>query len=106
MGVGWGGRAAAGGLKALAGPRRWRISGLLSGEELCVGHLAEEMVIAQPLVSHHLKVLRAAGLVEAEKHRQWTYYRLRRGALEELSAQIGAITACCLTPGERLMPCE
>src|SRR3546814_14757865 len=88
-------RAPAEVLKALAEPRRWRIIELLSCEELCVCHLAEEMGIAQPLVSHHLKVLRAAGLVESEKHRQWTYYRLRRGALEELSAQIGAIPACC-----------
>jgi ArsR family transcriptional regulator, arsenate/arsenite/antimonite-responsive transcriptional repressor len=93
-------------LKALAEPRRWRIVELLSCEELCVCHLAEEVGIAQPLVSHHLKVLRDAGLVESEKHRQWTYYRLRAGALEGLGARIGAITSCCPTPGERRRPCE
>ena len=93
-------------LKALAEPRRWRIVELLSCEELCVCHLAEEIGIAQPLVSHHLKVLRDAGLVESEKNRQWTYYRLRPGALEELSRRVDAIDACCPTPGDRRRPCE
>ena len=92
-------------LKALAEPRRWRIVELLSCEELCVCHLAEEVGIPQPLVSHHLRVLRDAGLVEAEKHRQWTYYRLRAGALEEFGDRIGAIIACCPTPGDRRRPC-
>lgn len=93
-------------LKALAEPRRWRIVELLSCEELCVCHLAEEIGVAQPLVSHHLKVLREAGLVESEKHRQWTYYRLRTGVLDDLGAAIEAITSCCPTPGERRRPCE
>jgi ArsR family transcriptional regulator len=93
-------------LKALAEPRRWEIVELLSCEELCVCHLAEHLAIAQPLVSHHLRVLREAGLVESEKHRQWTYYRLRPDALEELAEQIGAITSCCPTRGERRRSCE
>lgn len=93
-------------LKVLAEPRRWRIVELLSSEELCVCHLAEEVGIPQPLVSHHLRVLRDAGLVESEKHRQWTYYRLRTGALDDLRDQIGAITSCCPEPGERRRPCE
>ncbi|MEX2558184.1 MAG: metalloregulator ArsR/SmtB family transcription factor [Actinomycetota bacterium] len=93
-------------LKALAEPRRWRIVELLSCEELCVCHLAEEVGVPQPLVSHHLKVLRDAGLVESEKYRQWTYYRLRAGALEELAGRIGGIASCCPTPGERRRPCE
>ncbi len=93
-------------LKALAEPRRWRIVELLSCEELCVCHLAEEIGIAQPLVSHHLKVLRDAGLVESEKHRQWTYYRLRIGALKDLAEAVGSITSCCPSPGEKRRPCE
>src|SRR3546814_7925024 len=77
-------RAPAEVLKALAEPRRWRIIELLSCEELCVCHLAEEMGIAQPLVSHHLKVLRAAGLVESEKHRQWTRSEEHTSELQSL----------------------
>lgn len=92
-------------LKALAEPRRWRIVELLSCEELCVCHLADELGIPQPLVSHHLKVLRGAGLIESEKHRQWTYYRLRPGALAGLGQQIGSIASCCPPPGERKRPC-
>ena len=93
-------------LKALAEPNRWRIVELLSCEELCVCHLAEDLDLAQPLVSHHLKVLRDAGLVESERHRQWIYYRLRRQTLDELGAQLAAITSCCPTPGERQRACE
>src|SRR3546814_2699624 len=57
-------------LKALAEPRRWQIVELLSCEELCVCHMVEELDMAQPLMSHHLKVLREAGIVESrsEEH--------------------------------------
>lgn len=93
-------------LKALAEPRRWRIVELLAREELCVCHLAEELCVPQPLVSHHLRVLRGAGLVESEKHRQWTYYRLRTGALVGLGERLHALTEQCATPGDRRRPCE
>ncbi len=92
-------------LKALAETNRWRIVELLSCEELCVCHLAEDLELSQPLVSHHLRVLRDAGLVESEKYRQWTYYRLRRDVLEALGAQLGALTSCCPAPGERQRAC-
>jgi ArsR family transcriptional regulator len=68
-------------IKALAEPMRWRIVQLLADEELCVCHLVEELDVPQPLVSHHLKVLREAGLVESSKFRYWTYYRLCTGPL-------------------------
>jgi len=93
-------------LKALAEPRRWDIVELLACEELCVCHLTEELGLAQPLVSHHLRVLRDAGLVESEKHRQWTYYRLRTDAVAALGARIDAVGACCPAPGTRRRPCE
>src|SRR3546814_15435205 len=91
-------------LKALAEPRRWQIVELLSCEELCVCHMVEELDMAQPLMSHHLKVLREAGIVESEKHRQRTYYRLRPGALEALGERIRAIPSFCQEPGERRRP--
>jgi DNA-binding transcriptional ArsR family regulator len=55
--------------RALGDPLRWRIVELLAAEQLCVAHLAEELATAQPLVSHHLKVLREAGLVETDRYR-------------------------------------
>jgi arsenate reductase len=82
-------RAAA---RALAEPLRWRIVELLATEQLCVAHLAEELHVTQPLVSHHLKVLRQAGLISSERYRYWTYYRLRPTALAVLAAHFGDLT--------------
>ena len=77
--------------RALGDPLRWRIVELLASEQLCVAHLAEELQTAQPLVSHHLKVLRAAGLVDTDRYRYWTYYRLRPAALVRLAATLGVV---------------
>jgi arsenate reductase (thioredoxin) len=62
-----------------------------STSRLAPSHLAAELAIGQPLVSHHLKVLREAGLVEADRYRYWTYYRLRPGALVRLAATLGVV---------------
>jgi ArsR family transcriptional regulator, arsenate/arsenite/antimonite-responsive transcriptional repressor len=77
--------------RALGDPLRWRIIELLATEQLCVAHLAEELDTAQPLVSHHLKVMREAGLIEADRYRYWTYYRLRPAALVRLAATLGLV---------------
>jgi ArsR family transcriptional regulator, arsenate/arsenite/antimonite-responsive transcriptional repressor len=77
--------------RALGDPLRWRIMELLATEQLCVAHLAEELGVGQPLVSHHLKVLRGAGLIEPDRYRYWTYYRLRPGALVRLAATLGLV---------------
>lgn len=80
-------------LKVLSEPVRWRIVRLLAGEELCVCHLVDELDIPQPLVSHHLRALRAAGLVESEKWRYWTYYRLRPERLASVVEAVAAVTS-------------
>jgi arsenate reductase len=98
--------------RALSDPLRWRIVELLAEEQLCVAHLADELHTAQPLVSHHLKVLRQAGLIEPDRYRYWTYYRLRPGALVRLAATLGLVarsapsgTACRrLVPGADVAP--
>jgi arsenate reductase (thioredoxin) len=77
--------------RALGDPLRWRIVELLATEQLCVAHLAEELTVGQPLVSHHLKVLKDAGLIEPDRYRYWTYYRLRPGALVRLAATLGVV---------------
>jgi ArsR family transcriptional regulator len=77
-------------LLALADPLRWRIVSLLGSEELCVCHLVDELGVPQPLVSHHLKVLREAGVVTGQRWRYWTYYRLVPGSLRDLAAQVDA----------------
>src|SRR5215217_4089101 len=92
--------------RALGDPLRWRIVELLASEQLCVAHLAEELETAQPLVSHHLKVLRQAGLIETDRYRYWTYYRLRPAALVRLAATLGLIarSAPSGTACRRLLP--
>ena len=91
--------------KVLAEPLRWRIVELLSAEELCVCHLVEELGVAQPLVSHHLRVLREAELVETEKWRYWTYYRLRAERLAALAAALRSTAASGPKSGRTRRPC-
>jgi ArsR family transcriptional regulator len=92
-------------LKALAEPARWRIVEALVCEELCVCHLTESLGMAQPTVSHHLKVLRDAGIVESERHRQWIYYRLRPEVLADLATELADRASTCPTDGSRRRPC-
>ncbi|MGH9085883.1 MAG: ArsR/SmtB family transcription factor [Acidimicrobiales bacterium] len=92
-------------VKALAEPMRWRIVELLAGEELCVCHLAEELEVPQPLVSHHLKVLRDAELVESERYRYWTYYRLRTETLAHAGRALLRLAEGAPAHGDRRRPC-
>lgn len=77
--------------RVLGEPLRARIVDLLADEDLCVCHLTEELGVSQTLVSHHLRVLRDAGIVETERHRYWTYYRLRPEALRPLAEHLTAL---------------
>ena len=92
-------------LKALSDPLRWSIVSALAQEELCVCHLTEDLGAPQPLVSHHLRVLRDAVLVESEKWRYWTYYRLRSEALGELAERVATVAAGSPSAGDRRRPC-
>lgn len=93
-------------LRVLAESLRWRIVELLAQEELCVCHLVEELGVNQPLVSHHLRVLREAGIVETERFRYWTYYKLCPQVLEALGRLMNqlAATAPAATDARR-RPC-
>jgi ArsR family transcriptional regulator, arsenate/arsenite/antimonite-responsive transcriptional repressor len=92
-------------VRALADPLRGRIVELLAGEQLCVCHLTDELDVAQPLVSHHLKVLRDAGVVESERWRYWTYYRLRPDALRALAERLDGLVATAPTDTRARRPC-
>ncbi len=71
--------------KALGDPTRVAIVNRLAGaEEVCVCVFVAELGLAQPTVSHHLRVLRDAGLVEARRRGTWAYYRLVPEAVAEL----------------------
>jgi ArsR family transcriptional regulator len=66
--------------KALSDPARLRLLSLIAarpGGEACNCELIEPLGLSQPTVSHHLKVLHGAGLLERERRGQWVYYRIR-----------------------------
>jgi ArsR family transcriptional regulator len=79
-------------LKALAEPVRLRLMSLIAshpGGEACVCDLNDAFDLSQPTISHHLKVLHEAGLLDRDKRGVWVYYRARTQALASLSALIG-----------------
>lgn len=92
-------------LKAMAEPLRWQIVNALAREELCVCHLTGDLGVAQPLISHHLRILRDAGLVQSEKWRYWTYYRLDPAALAALGHQLDALASDAPRPSSERRPC-
>jgi ArsR family transcriptional regulator len=76
--------------KALADPTRISIvNRLASADECCVCDLTEAFDLSQPTISHHLKVLRDAGLVECSRRGTWAYYRLVPEAVQQLRATLG-----------------
>lgn len=70
--------------EVLAEPRRRQILDLLRTGELPVGTLVERLMLSQPAVSKHLKVLREVGLVEVRQDAQRRWYRLRAEPLAEI----------------------
>jgi ArsR family transcriptional regulator, arsenate/arsenite/antimonite-responsive transcriptional repressor len=75
----------AGQFKALSDPTRLAIvNQLASAEECCVCNL-EPLGLSQPTISHHLKILREAGLVESTRRGTWAYYRLVPQAVQSLA---------------------
>jgi DNA-binding transcriptional ArsR family regulator len=78
-------------LAALADPTRCAILELLRRRDQCVCHMVERLGLKQSIVSHHLGVLRRAGLVTVQPHagdRRWLYYRLQREALSGVVARL------------------
>ena len=76
--------------KALADPHRVKIVNLLatSPTPVCVCEFTDPLGLSQPTVSHHLKQLVQAGLLEREQRGTWAYYSLRRDALGGLAAAL------------------
>jgi ArsR family transcriptional regulator len=72
--------------KALGDPTRLAIINQLAGaDEVCVCHLVPDTGLSQPTISHHLRLLRDAGLVTSERRGTWAYYRLVPEAIAELA---------------------
>src|ERR1700734_539455 len=80
-------------LKALADPVRLRLMSLVAahdGGEACICDLNAAFDLSQPTISHHMKVLHEAGLVDRDKRGVWVYYRVRPQALASLGTLIGS----------------
>jgi ArsR family transcriptional regulator, arsenate/arsenite/antimonite-responsive transcriptional repressor len=73
--------------KALSDPIRLQLVDVLRKHagKVCVCELTPLFDVGQPTVSHHLKVLRDAGIVDSERRGLWAYYYVKADALEELS---------------------
>lgn len=73
--------------RALGDPIRLRLAAMIaSAAEVCVCELTPAFEVSSPTISHHLKVLREAGLVEGERRGTWVYYRIRSDVVAELGA--------------------
>ncbi len=75
--------------KALGDPVRIRLVSLIGahqGGEVCVCDLTTAFDLTQPTISHHLKVLRQAGIIDSERRGTWVYYRLVPAALDRVAA--------------------
>jgi ArsR family transcriptional regulator len=76
-------------LKALGDPVRLQLMSMIASAptgEICVCDLTPAFELSGPTISHHLKTLREAGLVDAERRATWVYYRARPGLLRQLAS--------------------
>ena len=82
---------------ALADPNRGKIVNLLAtpGEPVCVCDLIAPLGLSQPTVSHHLKKLTEAGLLDREQRGRWAYFSLNEEALHTLAAVADVKGVCC-----------
>ena len=78
-------------LKALSDPTRFKIFFLLSRNSLCVNALVNLLQISQPAVSQHLKVLRQANLVRAERKGYWMHYSVNQRRVKAFLNELKAL---------------
>jgi ArsR family transcriptional regulator len=85
---------------ALADPNRLHLLDILGrySRRVCVCDLVAALPLSQPTTSHHLRVLRAAGLVDYVKHGVWAYYYIRPETLAALRDHLAALTATVDAP--------
>jgi ArsR family transcriptional regulator, arsenate/arsenite/antimonite-responsive transcriptional repressor len=78
--------------KALGDPVRLQLVDVLRKHagKVCVCELVPLFDVSQPTVSHHLKILRDAGIVDSERRGLWAYYYVRAGALDAIAGWLGA----------------
>ena len=83
-------------LKALGDPVRLQLVSMIASAptgEMCVCELTPAFELSGPTISHHLKTLREAGLVDAERRGTWVYYRTRPALLRQLASLLAVDAA-------------
>lgn len=76
-------------LKVLADPARLQLVSVIAAQpdaEACVCNLTDPVGLSQPTVSHHLKLLYEAGVLDREQRGRWVYYSIRQGALDRVAS--------------------
>ncbi len=87
--------------KALGDPVRLRLLSMIAsrqGGEVCVCEMTPAFEVSQPTISHHLKLLRQAGLIDCERRGTWVYYWLLPEALAKLAAVLQSATVPVQAP--------
>ncbi|SDN07515.1 transcriptional regulator, ArsR family [Lentzea albidocapillata subsp. violacea] len=82
--------------KALGDPVRLRLLSLIASRpsgEVCVCELTPAFELSQPTISHHLKLLRQAGLVDSDRRGTWVYYRVRPETTDRLAALLASVSS-------------
>ena len=77
-------------LKALSDENRFKVFNILLKGETCACELLDELDIAQPTLSRHMRILVGSGLVSARKDAQWMRYSINKECLKELSSYFGS----------------
>lgn len=72
--------------KALGDETRLKIIQMLTGHEMCVCEIIDKLDMSQPAISHHLKILRQAGIVKDSREGKWIYYSLNAGVFQDVFA--------------------
>lgn len=86
--------------RALSDPKRLDIFLLIAGQEapICACDIVGRFELAQPTISHHLKVLADAGLISVSRHGVWAFYAVTDGGAELLDGLLGPIASRELAP--------
>lgn len=92
-------------IRSFSDPLRAKIISILSAGPACTCHLVEDTGAKQPTVSHHLRLLRQTGIIEAEPSGRYTYYRLNPEAVEEAAQHLTGLAEQARRTAENRREC-
>lgn len=93
-------------LKALSDENRLKIVKMLNCGDMCVCDICENLDLSQPAVSHHLKLLSDAELLNTKRQGKWIYYSVNRPKFEELQDQVKNLTVKPENCDLKILGCE